>query len=205
LTPISPLSWHYGVGGGGNYADYLGTEWWTDWDASYNYPPVPPRPPNKVWVVGKFDNRLDGPASGNCTVAKIDEIYAYEQAKIADLINGGYTGQYWAIGNEPNWYPKCSAADYVYQYGLYEAYIKGLDSTAVVMNGGINLFSMSYWQSWVASAKNTGLDPDVWNIHPYDWFDGQAAQRTINAIVAFHPYADSKPIVITEFGKGNWH
>lgn len=203
----------YGVGGGGSYDPTLNIQWWRDWDASYNYlPGVNGRPPHKMWTVGKIDNRLDGPpASADTSITNINLIFAYEKDKIAQLIQAGYIGNYWEIANEPNWWPYFTPENYAYEFHLYCTELKRLDATAKCVSGGIGLYH-SNWTNWIDSFRlsylqeyGTAPPVDVWGIHPYDVFDENAGQRTIDKIVAFRNYLDNDDIIwITEFGKGNW-
>lgn len=201
----------YGIGGGGRYDPQLGVEWWRDWDASYNYRPgVSGRPPYKMWTVGKIDNRIDGPpASTDTSIENINAIFAYEKGKIASLINDGYTGNYWEVSNEPNWWPRFSPANYAYAYHLFCTYIKSLDPTAKCVLGGILTYDPN-WQMWLdefrlAYVTSYGQEPpiDVWGLHPFDTFDDRAGQRSIDMIISYSNYAPGV-IWITEFGKGNW-
>jgi hypothetical protein len=206
------LAGRYGFGGGGNYDESIQATWWRDWDASYNYlPGVNGRPPFKMWTVGKIDNRLDGPpASTDTGRNNIDAIFAYEKTRIAGLIKAGYTGQHWEIGNEPNWHPMFEPADYAYQFHLYCSYIKGLDPSALCLNGGITMVPDT-WETWLADfiqahrdMYGRPADIDVWSVHPYDWFDDRAGERTIQKIKDFRANQPHGPIWITEFGKPGW-
>lgn len=218
-TGYTPLERYdqYGIGGGGAYDPELGVAWWRDWDASYNYPPgVGGRPPNKMWTVGKFDNRLDGPPSATVIFTPtVDAVFAYEAPIIASLIiTGGYTGQVWEIGNEPNWYPYIYPGLYAYQYQLYYDHIKSLDPTARIMPGGIvpmGTMTFCFGHEWVEEWLDAFLahDPaiDVWGLHPYaTTFTPQAS---ISEIEWFRAELDERgygetPIWLTEFGWGNW-
>ncbi|MBI1876738.1 MAG: hypothetical protein HYR94_00585 [Chloroflexi bacterium] len=207
----------YGVGGGGRYQPELDIEWWRDWDGSYNFRPgIDGRPPYKMWTVGKIDNRIDGPpASFDTSIANSDSIFDYEKDKIASLVNEGYTGNYWEIANEPNWWPKFSPDNYAYTFHLFCTYIKILDQNAKCVLGSLTMYD-SNWQNWLDEFRSTyissyGQEPpiDVWGIHPYDTFDQMAGQRSINKIILFRNYLDNSGQVnaviwITEFGKGNW-
>ena len=205
----------YGVGGSGDYANYLGITWFREWD--HYHRPVNPNPPRRFWTVGKMDNRTGDccPGTLSATRANIDAVFACDMVIITEIIGEGYVGQAWEIGNEPNWYPYVTPANYAYQFHLYHEFITALDPTAKLMIGGITLYPGS-WQNWldsfvVAYVNDYGTSPpvDVWNCHPYDTFDGQAGVRTIAKIMAFRGWLDSagfgdKPFWITEFGKGNW-
>ena len=142
FTFASPLSLpeRYCAGGGGNYQ--VDIPCWRDWDASYNYPPGQGgRPAWKMWTVGKFNNRPDATCVPGGyiepTRANIDLIFACESSKIAALIQSGYAGNSWEIGNEPNWWPSISPSDYAYQFSLYHDFIEARDPTAKILNGGV--------------------------------------------------------------------
>jgi hypothetical protein len=210
-TVDTPSDNPYGVGGSGAYADYLGIAWFREWD--HYHRPVSPNPVHRFWTVGKLDNRLGGCMPGTLSGSKenIDSVFACDVQVITEIVNEGYTGQVWEIGNEPNWYPYVTPENYAYQFQLYHEFITDLDSTAKLMNGGISLYPGS-WVNWLDGflVYYNGSPPiDVWNIHPYDTFDTQAGARTISKIVSFHNWLnDIDPggtIWITEFGKGNWY
>jgi hypothetical protein len=205
----------YGFGGGGSYDPGLNAQWWRDWDASYNYPPgVGGRPPHKMWTVGKFNNRIDGPYTNTTlppvTAPVIDAIFAYEAPIISGLIiTGGYTGQVWEIGNEPNLWPFWGSnyGLYDYQFGLYCGHIKSIDATALCTNGGV-VTSDLLWQYWVAGwIDEYNPDVDIWNVHPYGLsFSADVFKQDT---IAFRQLIDAhgqpgKPIWITEYGWGSW-
>lgn len=205
----------YGVGGSGDYAGYLGITWFREWDHFHR--PVSPNPPNRFWTVGKLNNRVGDcmPGTWSATRENIDAILACDTPIITEIVGEGYVDQVWEIGNEPNWYPCVTPANYAYQFNLYHGLITDLDPTAKLMNGGISLHPGS-WSNWLDSfvaayVSDYGTSPpvDAWNCHPYDDFDSQAGARTIAKIVAFRAWLDGagfedKAFWITEFGKGNW-
>jgi hypothetical protein len=205
----------YGVGGSGNYAPYLGVDWFREWDHFHR--PVAPNPPQRFWTVAKLDNRIGDcmPGTLSATRENIDAVFACDVAVIEGLVGEGYVGQIWEIGNEPNWYPYVLPQTYAYQFHLYYEFITGLDPTAQMMIGGISLYPGS-WQNWLdgftaAYVSEYGTSPpvDVWNCHPYDTFDTSAGTRAIAKIISFRNWLDGaglddKTFWITEFGKGNW-
>lgn len=201
----------YGFGGGGVYDPEIGAQWWRDWDASYNYPPgVDGLPPYKLWTVGKIDNRTDGPVfTGALTIEFIDSVFAYEAPIIASLIiTDGYTGQYWEVGNEPNFWPAMHPSTYDYQYDLYYGLIKSLDPKAQVMNGGLLTDPSGLWVYWL-DYWLTHHDPpvDTWDIHPYDLSlsaAGSAASLAqMRQLLCEHDRC-AVPMWIGEFGWGTW-
>jgi hypothetical protein len=206
----------YGFGGGGSYDPGLGAQWWRDWDASYNYPPgVGGRPPHKLWTVGKFDNRQDGPYQNNNLPAyigqvEIDTVFAWEAPIIATrILTDGYTGQVWEIGNEPNLWPwEYSPQLYGYEYDLYCDYIHGLDVTAKCANGGLIYYPgiTEWWLDTWFSTYNTPTI-DILNIHPYNGSlsatETEWQIATMRSVFDVRGYANS-PLWITEFGWGSW-
>lgn len=205
----------YGVGGSGNYANYLGLDWFREWEHFHR--PVAPNPSRRFWTVGKLDNRVGDchPGTLSATPANIDAVFACDEIIITDIVGEGYVGQMWEIGNEPNWHPYVTPANYARQFHMYHEFITDLDPTAQVMIGGITLYPGS-WPNWLDSfvaiyVSDYGTTPpvDTWNCHPYDTFDAQAGMRAIAKIVSFRGWLDSadfgdEVFWITEFGKGNW-
>lgn len=203
----------YGVGGSGDYADYLGITWFREWD--HYHRPVSPNPAHRFWTVGKLDNRLGGCSPGTLSGSRenIDAVFTCDTPIITEIIDEGYIGQVWEIGNEPNWWPHVTPANYVYQYNLYHEFIIDLDPTAKLMIGGISLYP-SNWVNWLDSFVSIyqneygGVPLNIWGIHPYDTFDDRAGTRTIDEMIAFYDWLDNVDsdgvIWITEFGKGNW-
>ena len=202
------LDGYFGFGGGGTYDSSLKVLWWRDWDGSYDFPPgMNGRPPFKMWTVGKLDNRIDGPPSSKVVSREaIDAVFKFERTKIGDLIRAGYTGQYWEIANEPNYFPLYTPEDYAYEYHLFCNYIKSMDASARCVLGGLTMLKDN-WHPWLDAfeqayqqAYRTQPFIDVWGIHPYPFFDGREAQMTIDSIAAFRNARPSGPIWITEFG-----
>jgi len=213
-TTETPGDHPYGVGGSGVYDDSLGITWFREWDHFHR--PGYPNPVHRFWTVGKLDNRIGDcmPGTYSGSRVNIDKVFVCDVPIIEELIDEGYVGQIWEIGNEPNWYPYITSGRYAYQYHLYHEFITDLDHTAKLMNGGVSLYPGS-WSNWldgfmIIYEADYGEPPpvDIWGIHPYDTFDSQAGARTISKITTFHNWLSIMDpggvIWITEFGKGNW-
>ena len=68
----------------------------------------------------------------------LDAIFTFEKEPIRRQIeDNGRIGQYWEVANEPNWFPYIKPARYADYYSRYYRYIKGLDPTAKILNGGL--------------------------------------------------------------------
>jgi hypothetical protein len=118
-----------------------------------------------------------------------------------------FPGMYYAVANEPDWWPYIAPQNYAELYNIFYTRIKKYDPTAKVMTGGI----LSDTYSWVDAFRNSyrsqfGAYPpvDVWNIHPYvsknDW---QAAKKIIvdfRDIFLTRIGEKDKPVWISEFG-----
>jgi len=70
----------------------------------------------------------------------IDRVFAQESDWITNqIVTKKELGKYWEIGNEPNWFPLMRPEQYAEIYTRYYRHIKGLDSTAHCLIGGLFL------------------------------------------------------------------
>jgi hypothetical protein len=64
-------------------------------------------------------------------------IFEAEKPLIRSVINRGLFGQYWEVANEPNIFPYISPEKYAAYYEKFYRYIKSIDPTAKILNGGL--------------------------------------------------------------------
>lgn len=145
-------------------------------------------PSHRFWTWGKLDRPGGTPAglcmggyNNNPDHATIDLIFNCDKPIIDEMV-GKYPGAMHGIGNEPNFAPTITVANYAYQFHKYERYIHSIDPTAQMLNGGITL--PVPWKIWTIEfiQKYQGLygvkpPVDIWVIHPYaeGWPNGKTA------------------------------
>jgi hypothetical protein len=64
-------------------------------------------------------------------------IFEAEKPLVRDVINRGFVGQYWEVANEPNIFPYITPEKYAAYYEKFYRYIKSIDPTAKILNGGL--------------------------------------------------------------------
>lgn len=238
LATPAELETRYSCGGGGVYSRETGIQWYREWDGCYVKYPSRLGMSHKMWTVGKMDYRpttmrggpnnviltLPHPGTHTPNETIIDSVFDGESPFIQQTIlySADHLGNYWAVANEPNWWPLFAPADYAREFRAYAEYIKGFDPTARMTSGGILVsnhftgpdYSGTKWHDWIDQFRSAyqsryGTQPpvDVWDIHPYDapdYSNGTTpAQKTINNIIAMRQYLDNAglsdaPIWISE-------
>ena len=175
-------------------------------------------PSHRFWTWGKLDRppqfsvgECEPGGHDNPTRETLDNIFECDKPIIDEMV-GKYPGAMHQVGNEPNYGPTITAANYAYQFHKYEQYIHSIDPTAQILTGGITL--PVPWETWtdafIAALSGYGTPfPDIWVIHPYPdngtWPDGAAAAASsIAHMVYFRDYLDTAlnsdlPLLIGEF------
>ncbi len=143
----------------------LNAGWYTDWGASSN----PAHPDHLTYVqLIRFSAGSDPHDPAQVTVSP-------SRATIAQIA-AAHPGSLWMMSNEPDSlyqgnpiYPDV----YAYVYHDFYTYIKGLDPTALIANGGIvqpTPCRMEYldivWNTY-QQAYGEPMPVDVWNIHTF--------------------------------------
>ncbi len=184
------LNGRYGVGGSGNLFDAAYQLPWRNWNLLWHH----------IYANKSFYTVGIVPAGTEATFPNLQTLYDADVPIITDLINThGLTGWIWEVANESNAVggPQFTPADYATYYEMYRSLIVGLDPTAKLMICGI--LNMVPWKVWL---DDTGITPDIWNIHPYH--DPLSSTGTIEYIQDFRAYRpDGRPIWITEFSAGS--
>jgi hypothetical protein len=146
----------------------LNAGWYTDWGSSRN----PPHPDDLTYVqlisfyAGTCNNPYTDPAQ--VTVSPNRDTIAQIAAK--------HPGSLWFMTNEPD---SCYQGTpvlpevYAHVYHEYYHYIKGLDPTALIANGGIvqptpcrMMYLDIVWDTYEQAYGET-MPVDVWNIHAF--------------------------------------
>ncbi|HET91889.1 MAG TPA: hypothetical protein ENN99_14305, partial [Chloroflexi bacterium] len=143
----------------------LDAGWYSDWGAALD----PPHPDGLTYVqLIRFTAGEDKHDPAQVTVSPSKNTIAQ--------IAAAHPGSLWMMSNEPDSlyqgnpiYP----AVYAHVYHEYYHYIKGLDPTALIANGGIvqpTPCRLEYldivWDTYY-QAYNTTMPVDVWNIHAF--------------------------------------
>jgi hypothetical protein len=206
----------FGVGGAValTYPFYNVIQSFREWD--HYHDPVSQLPHHRFWTWAKM-NRSPQYPDGKClagnfhTRKDMDSIFLKCDRPLIDEKIAKYRGMWHGIGNEPN-YSDIKPEDYAYQFHMYHSYIKGNDSEAKLMVGGITL--PVPWIEWLEQVLQSyklqfgvKMPVDIWDIHPYanGWPDGkEAATRGIAYISEFRKFLNSNkyrhtPIVLGEF------
>ena len=114
----------------------------------------------------------------------LDRIFDEEKEYLATIIvDEGYKGEYWAVGNEPNWSPLFEPEQYAEYYIKYYRLIKELDPNAKMIGPSIFL---------TEAIENPG---DVAFLLIPDIFQGLLAgikEEFVNLINSYFQKADSK-------------
>lgn len=145
---------------------------------------------------------------------------------IKRLIESNGKGRVWEIGNEPNLLPYIQPKSAAYLYFIYYKYIKSLDSTAKVMNGGLfvteampnirqvfRVFipeelaytTVEYYKIYLEEIKRLGCKVDIANIHIYP-FMMDMSYGLKKSLVELRSLLDTyniKEIWVTETGNIN--
>ena len=174
-------------------------------------------PAHRFWTWGKM-NRPEWTPAGKCmsggwasplSQEVLNGIFECDKPILNEILNK-YPGAMHQVGNEPDYGPYITPANYARQFRLYEQYIHSIDPTAQMLNGGVTLG----WRDWVVPfiqeyQRLYGKKPpiDVWVLHPYalGWSDGyKVALSSIKTVMEFrnmldnNRYADT-PILFGEF------
>jgi len=138
----------------------------------------------------------------------------------------GGKGRVWEIGNEPNLLPYIQPKNAAYLYSIYYKYIKSLDSTAKIMNGGLfvteaipdirQIFkiilpkeltytTVEYYRIYLEEVKRLGCRVEIANIHIYP-FLMEISYGLKQSLVELRKLLDTyeiKEIWVTETGNIN--